>query len=88
MLPFLKKYASPKYSQMLAFCDIQKYGKQILQTLKYLHNKGYYYGHLHAGNVVIDGNNNCQLLDLENSILGLPSYYRSHFTQYRKIQVT
>ncbi|KAK2160115.1 hypothetical protein LSH36_140g05008 [Paralvinella palmiformis] len=84
--PFLKKYASPKYYQMLPFSDIQRYGRQLLEILKYLHSKGYYYGHMHAGNVIIDGDNNCQLLDLENIILGLPSYYRAHLTQYRKIQ--
>ncbi|XP_026713490.1 PX domain-containing protein kinase-like protein isoform X4 [Athene cunicularia] len=27
----------------------------------------------------------CKLLDLENSLLGLPSFYRSYFSQFRKI---
>lgn len=43
-------------------------------------------GHLHAGNVVMEGGN-CRLLDLENWLLGLPSYYRSFFTQFKKINV-
>lgn len=30
---------------------------------------------------------NCRLLDLENWLLGLPSYYRSFFTQFKKINV-
>uniref|UniRef100_A0A8C4W7I1 PX domain containing serine/threonine kinase like n=1 Tax=Gopherus evgoodei TaxID=1825980 RepID=A0A8C4W7I1_9SAUR len=46
--------------------------------------RGFPYGHLHSSNVVLDGDT-CRLLDLENSLLGLPSFYRSYFSQFRKI---
>ncbi|KAL2803646.1 PX domain-containing protein kinase-like protein isoform ss [Daubentonia madagascariensis] len=56
----------------------------IYKVLKFLHDKGFPYGHLHASNVMLDGDT-CRLLDLENSLLGLPSFYRSYFSQFRKI---
>ncbi|KAF7249965.1 PX domain-containing protein kinase-like protein [Varanus komodoensis] len=59
----------------------------IYKVLKFLHERGFPYGHLHASNVMLDGDT-CRLLDLENSLLGLPSFYRSYFTQFRKINHT
>ncbi|XP_064130378.1 PX domain-containing protein kinase-like protein isoform X3 [Loxodonta africana] len=82
--PFLKKYCNPKKIQGLELQQIKTYGRQILEVLKFLHDKGFPYGHLHAANVMLDGDT-CQLLDLENSLLGLPSFYRSYFSQFRKI---
>ncbi|XP_060058999.1 PX domain-containing protein kinase-like protein isoform X2 [Erinaceus europaeus] len=82
--PFLKKYCNPKKIQGLGLQQIKTYGRQILEVLKFLHDKGFPYGHLHASNVMLDGDT-CRLLDLENSLLGLPSFYRSYFTQFRKI---
>lgn len=41
-------------------------------------------GHVHAGNVVIsDGV--ARLLDIENFILGVPSFYRPFFVQHSKL---
>uniref|UniRef100_A0A8C3NY32 PX domain-containing protein kinase-like protein n=1 Tax=Cyanoderma ruficeps TaxID=181631 RepID=A0A8C3NY32_9PASS len=82
--PFLKKYCNPKKIQGLELQQIKTYGRQILEVLKFLHEKGFPYGHLHAANVMLDGDT-CKLLDLENSLLGLPSFYRSYFAQFRKI---
>uniref|UniRef100_A0A8C9MSS6 PX domain containing serine/threonine kinase like n=1 Tax=Serinus canaria TaxID=9135 RepID=A0A8C9MSS6_SERCA len=82
--PFLKKYCNPKKIQGLELQQIKTYGRQILEVLKFLHEKGFPYGHLHSANVMLDGDT-CKLLDLENSLLGLPSFYRSYFSQYRKI---
>lgn len=59
----------------------------LLQALKFLHDKGFPYGHLHASNVLVE-ENTCKLLDIENSLLGLPSYYRPYFTQFRKMNVS
>ncbi|XP_003217902.1 PX domain-containing protein kinase-like protein isoform X4 [Anolis carolinensis] len=81
---FLKKYCNPKKIQGLELQQIKTFGRQILEVLKFLHEKGFPYGHLHASNVVLEGDT-CRLLDLENSLLGLPSFYRSYFTQFRKI---
>uniref|UniRef100_A0A8C1T9V8 PX domain containing serine/threonine kinase n=1 Tax=Cyprinus carpio TaxID=7962 RepID=A0A8C1T9V8_CYPCA len=85
--PFLKKYCNPKKIQGLEQQQIQTYGRQILEALKFLHDKGFPYGHLHASNVLIE-ENMCKLLDIENSLLGLPSYYRPYVTQFRKINTT
>ncbi|NXK88810.1 PXK protein, partial [Formicarius rufipectus] len=82
--PFLKKYCNPKKIQGLELQQIKTYGRQILEVLKFLHEKGFPYGHLHSANVLLDGDT-CKLLDLENSLLGLPSFYRSYFAQFRKI---
>ncbi|XP_052445167.1 PX domain-containing protein kinase-like protein isoform X2 [Carassius gibelio] len=85
--PFLKKYCNPKKIQGLEQQQIRTYGRQILEALKFLHDKGFPYGHLHASNVLIE-ESTCKLLDLENSLLGLPSYYRPYVTQFRKINTT
>ncbi|XP_067271708.1 PX domain-containing protein kinase-like protein isoform X2 [Pseudorasbora parva] len=85
--PFLKKYCNPKKIQGLELLQIRTYGRQILEALKFLHDKGFPYGHLHASNVLIE-ENTCKLLDIENSLLGLPSYYRPYVTQFRKINTT
>ncbi|XP_074861529.1 PX domain-containing protein kinase-like protein isoform X2 [Carettochelys insculpta] len=82
--PFLRKYCNPKKIQGLELQQIKTFGRQILEVLKFLHEKGFPYGHLHSANVVLDGDT-CRLLDLENSLLGLPSFYRSYFSQFRKI---
>ncbi|NWX10033.1 PXK protein, partial [Caloenas nicobarica] len=82
--PFLKKYCNPKKIQGLELQQIKTYGRQILEVLKFLHEKGFPYGHLHSANVMLDGDT-CKLLDLENSLFGLPSFYRSYFSQFRKI---
>ncbi|XP_050760924.1 PX domain-containing protein kinase-like protein isoform X9 [Gymnogyps californianus] len=82
--PFLKKYCNPKKIQGLELQQIKIYGRQILEVLKFLHEKGFPYGHLHSANVMLEGDT-CKLLDLENSLLGLPSFYRSYFSQFRKI---
>ncbi|MGH0164146.1 UNVERIFIED_CONTAM: hypothetical protein FKN15_046449 [Acipenser sinensis] len=85
--PFLKKYCSPKKIQGLDLQQIRTFGRQILEVLKFLQDKGIPYGHLHSSNVLLDGDS-CKLLDLENSLLGLPSYYRAYFTHFRKISTT
>lgn len=82
---FLKKYCNPKVCSPLKLQEIQRYGRQILEVLKFLYDKGLPYGQLHTGNIVLTGET-CQLLDLENWLLGLPSYYKPFFTQFKKIQ--
>ncbi|XP_062316593.1 PX domain-containing protein kinase-like protein [Osmerus eperlanus] len=82
--PFMKKYCNPKKTQGLELQQIRLYGRQVLEVLKFLHDKGFQYGHLHASNVVLE-DNTCKLLDIENSLLGLPSYYRPYIAQFRKI---
>ncbi|XP_071193095.1 PX domain-containing protein kinase-like protein isoform X2 [Salvelinus alpinus] len=84
---FMRKHCNPKKIQGLELQQIRTYGRQILEVLKFLHDKGFPYGHLHASNIVIE-DNTCKVLDIENSLLGLPSYYRPYITQFRKINTT
>lgn len=57
-----------------------------MKGLKVLHDAGMFFGHLHASNVVVD-DGVCRLVDVENGILGVPSFLRAAFTQHRKINV-
>ena len=66
--------------------QIKSWSKQILETLNFIHSKGFFYGHLHSGNILIE-QNKIKLTDIHNSMLGLPYYYRSFLTKHRKIQV-
>ncbi|XP_061401250.1 PX domain-containing protein kinase-like protein [Musca vetustissima] len=82
--PFLSKYGNPKGRTALSMKQVAIYGRQILDVLIFLHSKGYPYGHLHSGNIVIV--DDCvKLLDVENYILGVPSFYRPFFVQHGKI---
>ncbi|CAG5120711.1 unnamed protein product, partial [Candidula unifasciata] len=82
---YLNKYSNPKTVLQLDFETVKTFGRQILEALKFLQEKGFPYGHLHAGNVMVV-NNTCQLTDLENSIIGLPGYYRAFCTELKKVQ--
>ncbi|XP_071807254.1 PX domain-containing protein kinase-like protein isoform X1 [Asterias amurensis] len=84
---YLRKYCNPKSYAALDLTTMRTYGRQILEALKFLHEKGIPYGHLHTGNVILEGNA-CRLLDIENSMLGLPSYYRDFIIQHKKIKTT
>lgn len=81
---FMKKYGNPKGHKQLSTEEIALYGRQILEALKFLQEKGFPYGHLHSGNIVIE-NDRIKLLDIENGVLGVPSYYRPYFMQHKKI---
>ncbi|XP_065067349.1 PX domain-containing protein kinase-like protein [Rhopilema esculentum] len=80
----VKKYGG-KVRCPLEFADVKRCGRQILEALKFLQDKGWPYGHLHVGNVLVDGQS-CRLLDIENGLLGVPSIYRSYILSMRKIQ--
>lgn len=41
-------------------------------------------GHLHTGNIIIE-NDRVKLLDIENGVLGVPSFYRPYFIQHKRI---
>lgn len=82
---YLKKYGNPKSYSALEPVAIKMFGKQILLTLKFLHEKSIPYGHLHAGNIIVEGQV-CKFLELDNWFLGLPSYYRPFFVQFKKIK--
>ncbi|OAD59656.1 PX domain-containing protein kinase-like protein [Eufriesea mexicana] len=78
--PFIKKYGNPKQTKSLTVPEIAMYGYQILEALRFLHEKGLPYGHLHTGNILLT--QRCaKLLDIENGLLGLPAFYRPYVTQ-------
>ncbi|XP_063988040.1 PX domain-containing protein kinase-like protein isoform X2 [Diachasmimorpha longicaudata] len=85
--PFIKKYGNPKQPKPLASSEIATYSYQILEALSYLHEKGLPYGHLHTGNVLITPTG-AKLLDIENGLLGLPTFYRPYVVQRRKLHAT
>jgi len=82
---YLKKYGNPKTYRPIPVAEIKSFGKNILETLKFLHEKGYPYVHLHAGNVVVC-NGLPRLLDLENWAVGVPSLHRPLYTKLYRLQ--
>ncbi|KAL3852603.1 hypothetical protein ACJMK2_016222 [Sinanodonta woodiana] len=86
-IPYLKKYGNSKLRTDFDVTVIKTVGRQILETLNCLHDKGLPYCHLHAGNVLLEGRN-AYLLDIENWLLGVPSYYRNFVVQFKKIKTT
>ncbi|XP_021932004.1 PX domain-containing protein kinase-like protein isoform X3 [Zootermopsis nevadensis] len=84
-LQFMKKYGNPKQYKPLSPSDMACFGRQILEVLRFLSEKGLPFGHLHTGNIMLE-NGEVKLLDIENGVLGLPSYYRPYFVQHKKIQ--
>ncbi|XP_052278668.1 PX domain-containing protein kinase-like protein isoform X2 [Dreissena polymorpha] len=85
---FLKKYATaPVKITRMDLNAVRTFGRQILETLRLLHEKGLPYGNLHTGNLVVIGGQ-IQVLELESWLLGLPGYHRQHILQFKKIQTT
>lgn len=82
--PFLKKYSNPKVRSALPLAQVLSVATQILHGLAFLREKGIPYGHLHLGNIILE-HETVKLLDVENGVLGLPSFYRPFFMQHRKI---
>ncbi|EGD77544.1 SLOB protein kinase [Salpingoeca rosetta] len=83
-LPFARKYVGKK-PKGLDVRTVRLFGRQILEALKFLHDRGLPYGHLHAGNVLVISDRFCQITDVENGVLGLPSLYSGHITELKKI---
>jgi serine/threonine protein kinase len=87
-LNYLRKYSLQKTYQTMQINQIKQIGKKILLALQFLYSKGIFYGHLHAGNVLIEPTlNTVKLTDLPNALLGLPYFYRNYIIEHRKIQV-
>lgn len=81
---FLKKYCSPKTVSHFAPSEVRQIGRQILEMLKFLHEKGLACHHLHTGNLALE-DKVVKLLDFENYFLGVPPFYKPFYTQFRKI---
>jgi hypothetical protein len=70
LLPAADKYGQPQDTDRMKPQQIIKFGAQILDGLIYLERAGLPYYHLHAGNVIIIGDN-AYLSDFESSLFGL-----------------
>jgi PX domain-containing protein kinase-like protein len=80
----IQKYSCP--GRPLDVGTIKRYGRQVLDALSFLQDKGFVMGHVHAGNVLVDKSQHiCKLVDVENSLLGVPTLYRAHLLEIRKI---
>ncbi|KAI5636107.1 PX domain-containing protein [Phthorimaea operculella] len=80
---YLSKYGNPKVRKPFTTGQIAHYGHQILEALKFLHEKGIPHGHIHPGNIAIE-NQKVQLLDIENFLMGAPCLHRPHILELRK----
>uniref|UniRef100_F7B5G0 PX domain-containing protein kinase-like protein n=1 Tax=Ciona intestinalis TaxID=7719 RepID=F7B5G0_CIOIN len=81
---YLRRYCNPKVVSCFTLSEIKQYGRQILEVVKFLHDKGLAFHHLHAGNILIE-KEVCKLIDIENYMLGIPPYYKQFYSQFRKI---
>ncbi|XP_037033772.1 slowpoke-binding protein-like [Bradysia coprophila] len=69
--PFRRKYSKP--STCLTLVQVQRFGRQILEALRFLRDRGILsHGHVHSGNVILQ-NGVARLSGLENGLLGLDS---------------
>ncbi|XP_037962228.2 PX domain-containing protein kinase-like protein [Plutella xylostella] len=80
---YLSKYGNPKTRKPLTDGQIAHYGLQLLQALKFLHDKGLPHGHIHPGNIAIE-NQKVLLLDIENTLLGVANVHRPYIREHRK----
>ncbi|XP_050431332.1 PX domain-containing protein kinase-like protein isoform X2 [Adelges cooleyi] len=85
--PFLKKYWDVSTHIYLPDQTMRSLIKQILYGLKFLHDNHIPYGHLHSGNIIVCDIENIKLTGIENSSLGLSSYYRSFLVQLGKKRI-
>lgn len=80
---YMGKYANPRVRKPFTVGQIAHYGYQILQALKFLHEKGLPHCHIHPGNIAID-NQRAVLMDIENFLVGSPSLYRPHLLHLKR----
>ncbi|CAH0724285.1 unnamed protein product, partial [Brenthis ino] len=80
---YLYKYGNPKVRKPFTTGQIAHYGYQILQALKFLHEKGLPHGHIHPGNIAIE-NQRALLMDLENFLMGVPCLYRPFLVELKR----
>ncbi|XP_065214696.1 PX domain-containing protein kinase-like protein [Planococcus citri] len=58
---------------------------QVLHALNFLHKKNIPYGNLHTGNIFIE-DEVAKISEVENGILGLPSFYKRFLIENRRIK--
>ncbi|XP_026492807.2 PX domain-containing protein kinase-like protein [Vanessa tameamea] len=80
---YLAKYGNPKVRKPFTNGQISHYGYQILQALKFLHDKELCHGNVHPGNITIE-NQTALLMDVENFLMGVPSLYRPFLLELKR----
>lgn len=81
---YLMKYGNPKIRKPFTTGQIAHYGYQILQAIKFLHEKGLPHGHIHPGNIAIE-NQRALLMEVENFVIGVPCLYRPYLLELRRV---
>ncbi|ETO28349.1 hypothetical protein RFI_08782 [Reticulomyxa filosa] len=68
--PYDEKYSRP--GKPLDLNTIRRYGRQILEAMRYLSSCGIIHYHLHTGNIIVSSNDgDVYLSNIENNFLGL-----------------
>ncbi|CAH2264127.1 jg10298 [Pararge aegeria aegeria] len=80
---YLAKYGNPKVRKPFTNGQLSHYGYQVLQALKFLHDKGLAHGHLHPGNIAIE-NQRAVLMDIENFLTGVPCLHRPYMLELKR----
>eukprot|EP00824_Muranothrix_gubernata_P025848 TRINITY_DN8660_c0_g1_i1.p1 TRINITY_DN8660_c0_g1~~TRINITY_DN8660_c0_g1_i1.p1 ORF type:complete len:540 (+),score=96.02 TRINITY_DN8660_c0_g1_i1:65-1684(+) len=75
---YTKKYVT---GDRIQDAKIARFGRQILEALKFLKKRGFPMPHLHTANVIMD-KGMCKLTDIENSLLCLPPLYQDKLRPY------
>jgi PX domain-containing protein kinase-like protein len=71
----------------LPIADIQRFGAEILEGLKFLQDKLIPYGQLHTGNVLIKPDGSCALTDLETGLIpGVASIYAPFISELAHVE--
>jgi len=84
--PYDEKYSRP--GQPLDLNTIRRYGRQILEAMRYLSSCGLINYHLHTGNIIVSAKDgDIYLVGIENNFLGLtPKHpYHKHLVQLKKL---
>ncbi|EGG22431.1 FVYE domain-containing protein [Cavenderia fasciculata] len=59
--------------------SVNKYGRQILEAMIFLKQKGINFTNLHTGNVLLSSlSDTCMLSDIENSLVGFKPFYHDY----------
>ncbi|EFA79837.1 FVYE domain-containing protein [Heterostelium album PN500] len=74
------------YSTGVTVKLMPRYGRQLLDALIYLKQRGIAFTHLHSGNVLFK-DDTCYLTDVENSLLGLKPYYYEYINGKENAEV-
>lgn len=87
---YWKRYGPKNPGRPFDLKFIKSIGRQILESLKFIHENQMFFGHLHSANILIhcESHPTVQLLDLANVVAGLSSKFRSSYVTLRSLYVS